>query len=198
MTNINKSPSFRANSQDTPGSGGRERRRDSLAGPSHHNVPSGVPLMLSEKYKRTHKVTIAHLMMQDNQSLGEDEFIIAPVQTTEKGGGQQRKQSEDSIDTIQEKVSKEVPLNSKAVKEGGQKEGSGSSNGNNSDDKPAGGEDEHQPVDDFVYEPFALKATSSFSPSQVTERQLMRMDPRLRAKYQAYVKPPQSLQEKVD
>lgn len=59
------------------------------------------------------------------------------------------------------------------------------------------GDDDHAADPGRIYEPFPLKPTSSFAPGTVSPRQLSRMDPRLRAKYQAYTTPAPSLQVKI-
>jgi len=152
--------------------------------------------MLSEKYKRTHRFTIAHLLLQDPQ--GAEEDVSLPTGKT-AARPTARKSLEDSIDSMsnEKNTSKDAAASTSNALPA-------SSNpapppGPDSDKHQAGGDEEHQaePLEDITFEPFQLKPSSSFSPGQVSERQLARMDPRMRAKYQAYVKPPQEIQEKI-
>ena len=204
---------------------------------------SGIPITMSERYKRTHKYTIMKLLLNATGAasgvdgddiasptktrLSQSTAAAAAVSSTTANGASsvpannnnnnsalntngigKKMGATNSLpnpDTSNEDDSQETIsnlLNNNSGSSGGGGGGSGNANDGNggNGDKSQDRDDDHgaeEVQDDVVYEPFPLKTTSSFAPGTVSARQLSRMDPRLRAKYQAYEKPGQELQEKI-
>ncbi|KAJ3352935.1 hypothetical protein HDU91_005942 [Kappamyces sp. JEL0680] len=144
-----------------------------------------MPIMMSERYKRTHRYTLAQLTQSQGGA----------------GNGEGNSYADDSFDSLglQKRGQESSDSHLSSTQADFSKKDTGTTQtalGTNLDEKRAGREDPAALVME-LYEPFPLKATSSFSPQKVSPAQLQKMDPRLRAKYLAYEKPTGVLQTQI-
>lgn len=140
-------------------------------------LPTDQPWMLSGRYRRN------RIFRQLKESASEDEDLI-PIQSktdllTKRNASKSKQSLADSVPEVLPSASavksKAVPNRLSAEEE-------------NEDGKaPESGAIVELEVSE--YSPFPLKSNSSYSPSKLSERQLKRLDPVTRAKYEAYQKP---------
>jgi hypothetical protein len=136
-------------------------------------LPADQPYMLSDRYRRNR---IFRRLCQSHEGAHDADLSSGNAQPSKSKKDPMRSQSlHDSLPDVAS-----GGLSKSKSRMGNETEG---------EDPKAPEEAIRVEVDALEYSPFPLKSNSSYSPSKLSERQLKRLDPVTRAKYEAYQKP---------